>query len=76
MPRDNFIPNWDYAPDGWDWLAQDKDGKWYWYGKEPIAGVEGGIWRSNSRVQQYAGQSEPKDDWLNTLFKRPNLPNV
>ena len=35
-------PDWSQAPEGWDWLAQDEDGRWYWYRTEPIVGVGGG----------------------------------
>lgn len=76
MTKENYEPVWEHAPTGWDWLAQDQDGKWYWYAKQPTAGVDGGVWRSNSRAQKYAGQSNSNQGWLDTLCKRPDLPNL
>lgn len=64
-------PDWSLAPPGWDWTAQDADGKWYWYRAEPVPGIGGGVWRSNSRNQQFATQGEPNPDWLDSLRQRP-----
>lgn len=38
-------PSWSQAPDGWNWLAQDADGRWFWYAVEPQLGLAGGVWR-------------------------------
>lgn len=67
----NSAPDWSNAPDGFNWLAQDADGKWYWYKTEPILGVGGGIWKSNSRNQQFAAEGESNNDWLDTMQVRP-----
>ncbi|PWW47750.1 hypothetical protein DFR36_102124 [Melaminivora alkalimesophila] len=64
-------PDWADAPQGWDWLAQDADGKWYWYRTEPQLFWAGGLWRSNSRNQQYAGQGAPSEGWADSLRVRP-----
>ncbi|MBB6084881.1 hypothetical protein [Castellaniella defragrans] len=64
-------PEWSQAPDGWDWSAQDADGRWYWYRTEPVPGIGGGIWRSNSRNQQFAAAGRPNPDWLESLRRRP-----
>lgn len=69
--RSDAAPDWSTAPDGWDWVAQDADGRWYWYRTEPVPGIGGGIWRSNSRNQQYAGAGAPNPDWLDSLVHRP-----
>lgn len=71
MSPANDTPDWSLAPEGWNWAAQDADGKWYWYRTEPVLGVGGGIWRSNSRNQQFALQGDPNPDWLETLQQRP-----
>lgn len=68
LPR---IPDWTAAPPGWDWAAQDADGRWFWYRAEPVPGIGGGVWRSNSRNQQYAGSGAPNPDWLDSLQRRP-----
>ena len=56
----------DYLP----LLAQDEDGRWYWYRTQPQVGVGGGVWRSNSRNQQYAGQGLPNPAWHASLRHR------
>ncbi|WP_323012348.1 hypothetical protein [Castellaniella sp.] len=65
-------PDWSTAPDGWDWAAQDADGRWFWYRTLPLPGIGGGIWRANSRNQQLAGTASPNPDWLDTLQQRPS----
>lgn len=67
----NNPPNWQLAPEGFNWLAQDADGKWYWYKTEPVLGVGGGVWRSNSRNQQFAADGQPNPDWFETMQTRP-----
>ncbi len=64
-------PDWAEAPTGWNWAAQDGDGKWYWYRTRPILGLAGQIWRANSRNQQFAGQGAPNPDWDLSLQHRP-----
>jgi len=65
-------PDWSLAPEGWDWLAQDADGRWFWYRTEPTPGFGGGMWRSNSRNQQYAGPGQPNPAWDESLRRRPH----
>lgn len=64
-------PDWSLAPAGFNWRAQDADGRWFWYRTEPVPGIGGGVWRANSRNQQMAGQGRPNPDWLDTLVQRP-----
>ena len=45
----HWEPDWSQAPEGWDWLAQDEDGRWYWYRTQPQVGVGAGL-RWNSPV--------------------------
>ena len=63
--------DWQQAPAGFDWVAQDADGKWFWYRVQPQCGMDGGVWRSHSRNQQYAGSSQPSADWWQSLQARP-----
>lgn len=71
------VPDWADAPEGdgagegWNWLAQDADGRWFWYCTEPKLNWSGGVWRSHSRHQQAAGQGAPNSDWDRTLQVRP-----
>ena len=67
---EDWTPDWSQAPEGWDWLAQDEDGRWFWYRTEPTPGFGGGVWRANSRNQQYAGQGRPNALWMKSLRRR------
>ncbi|MFA7668285.1 MAG: AAA family ATPase [Burkholderiaceae bacterium] len=64
-------PPWEDAPDGWNWVAQDEDGRWFWYAVQPQAGMEGGVWRSPRRAQQFAAQGEPNPEWHASCRQRP-----
>lgn len=68
----NAALNWEQAPLGWNWAAQDADGKWYWYSTRPIIGVGGGVWRANSRAQCFAFQGSPNPQWYDSLCVRPS----
>ncbi|MDS1142447.1 hypothetical protein RE432_18595 [Pusillimonas sp. SM2304] len=66
-----FLLDWSLAPPGWQWAAQDEDGRWFWYGVQPTPGIGGGVWRAPSRAQLLAGQGEPNPQWYETLQNRP-----
>lgn len=59
-------------PLGWDWLAQDEDGKWYWYSQRPEPSYGGGVWRAHSSKQRYASAGTANPDWLLSLQTRPS----
>jgi len=45
-------PTWDEAPDGFDWLAMDDDGRWVWFRKAPRLDDGGwmpidGVWKTH-----------------------------
>jgi hypothetical protein len=63
--------DWSLAPEGFNWVAQDADGKWFWYCNPPLCGMDGGVWRSNSRHQRYAGTGLSAPNWWQTLASRP-----
>ncbi len=65
-----LTPPWAEAPEGWNWRAQDEDGRWFWYAVEPQLGAAGGIWRSPRRAQQFAGQGVAHSLWYETCTKR------
>lgn len=69
---ESYTPDWSDAPSGWDWMAQDEDGRWFWYRTEPVLGIGGGIWRANSRNQCLAGQGSPNPLWYESLCTRPD----
>ncbi len=64
-------PSWSEAPDGWNWLAQDADGRWFWYAVEPQLGLAGGVWRSPRSAQQFARRGEANPLWYETCTTRP-----
>lgn len=66
-----LVPSWSAAPEGWNWLAQDEDGRWFWYAVEPQLGMAGGIWRSPRRAQAFAGNGLPNPRWYETCRQRP-----
>lgn len=66
-------PSWSDAPPGWNWLAQDADGRWFWYAVEPQLGLAGGVWRSPRRAQQFAGQGKPSAIWYESCSQRPEF---
>lgn len=70
MSVDSDEPDWSLAPPGWNWTAQDEDGRWFWYRMEPKPGIGGGIWRANSRAQVFARQGEPNREWYETMRHR------
>lgn len=63
-------PSWDLAPKGWNWCAQDQNGDWYWYYVRPEPSIGGGVWRSNSRHQRFAGHGHPNNNWHCSLQYR------
>ena len=66
-----WVLDWAQAPPGWNWAAQDGDGRWFWYRSPPQPGFAGRVWRAHSRSQQLAGQGAPNLDWHLTLEQRP-----
>ncbi|HLR13227.1 MAG TPA: hypothetical protein VK104_06380 [Burkholderiaceae bacterium] len=70
-PDSSGSPDWADAPDGWNWLAQDADGRWFWYAVEPRLGYAGGVWRSPRLKQQFARRGQPDPDWHLSCMQRP-----
>lgn len=68
-------PCWSQAPAGWNWLAQDADGRWFWYAVEPQLGLAGGVWRSPRRAQEFAAQGTANPLWYESCQQRPNPDN-
>lgn len=64
-------PCWTLAPEGWNWRAQDADGRWFWYAVQPQLGLPGGVWRSPRRAQQFATQGQPNPLWYESCQERP-----
>lgn len=66
-----LTPSWSQAPEGFNWLAQDADGRWFWFAVAPQMGVAGGVWRSPRRAQRFAGQGVPNPLWYESCRQRP-----
>ena len=60
-------PDWSEAPEWARYLAQDKDGEWYWFECEPE--IRSDYWN----LDRCVGKSEQatKEAWTLTLESRP-----
>lgn len=75
------IPNWSDVPEGYDWVAQDSDGKWFAYTHKPmLPGKRDGRfqWLTDSSIgEKWKRLNEhylvliPNPCWRGTLEKRP-----
>lgn len=71
-------PEWKNAPDRFNWLAQDRDGDWYWWEQEPVHDEENlPYWMpANERPCDFArarlaGEGIFVENWKDTLEARP-----
>lgn len=60
----NKKPDWKDAPNGYNYLAQDRSGVWYWHKKKPIHGTTAWISDKYERASDIP-------DWENSLEERP-----
>lgn len=61
-------PSWDDLPIEAEWLAQDKDGDWYWYDGIPKPWTSMWYHVGNS---DFVYRGEENHNWKSTLEKRP-----
>lgn len=60
-------PDWKDAPEWAQWLAQDKDGRWFWYQNKPA--LLDDCW---DLVGANYEECDPQNtEWTNTLEKKP-----
>lgn len=72
LKSQQFVPNWDDAPDWAKWLAQDQNSAWHWYESKPISTVYD--WKNaNDEHYTYAPVFE-SDSWRKSLQQRPQTP--
>lgn len=68
-------PDWKDAPDGFEYLAQDGDGEWFWWIAEPYVDANLGYWmadfKSNDCLDARTLNPKPNSDWQQTLERRP-----
>lgn len=65
---------WSRAPNWAEWVAMDKDGRWYWYENEPRPAHSGWIptLKLASTVVEVGFEvATMEDDWTRTLSRRP-----
>jgi hypothetical protein len=58
------------APEGWNWAAQERDGTWFWFRVRPLPNTQKGEWIAPARDTQFASESEPNPNWVDTLRRR------
>lgn len=68
MPNSKAL-DWSKAPPGWNWAAQDEDGRWFWYGVQPSPSMGRGVWQARPG-QVFAWQAEINPLWYETLQRR------
>ena len=59
-------PSWKDAPEWANWVAQDRNGDWFWYEHEPMTFKCS--WGAHDRVEL---ASKPIEDWETTKQPRP-----
>lgn len=71
----NNKPKWKNAPPWARWLAQNKNGVWWWFEKKPTANdseIHGRIWEIEHTDKFFlAGFGEPSEKWKDTLEMKP-----
>ena len=64
------LPDWGTAPDWANYVAMDKNGKWYWFEFEPQK--EGNCWNTNfKKGGMYSEVRFNGEKWETSLQKRP-----
>lgn len=64
-------PDWKDSPEWAQWLAQDSNGKWFWYEREPLVHFQ--TWDADLKAES-SRVAEAKSDlvpWRETLECRP-----
>jgi hypothetical protein len=62
-------PDWNYAPEWAQFLAQHRSGNWTWFEFEPV--VYEVTWERMKGRSARAGTSKPPNRWIDTLQQRP-----
>jgi len=64
-------PSWEDAPDWAEWLAEDKNGKWFWYADRPKRGMIVWLFGDSTRYKGAGESGAANPDWAETLERRP-----
>lgn len=62
---------WKDAPEWANWLAQDRDGSWFWYTTKPRQILQHGIWINSTGTKHGKQDATVIATWTSTLEKRP-----
>ncbi len=62
-------PDWKDAPPSFNWLAQDRDGDWYWHMTKPQP-IHKDIWGLGTDCF-HAMTGIPNQNWKESLEERP-----
>ena len=64
--------DWNQVPEGYDWVAQDRDGGIYAFTEKPIPNLKSSLWiMQDGETFSIGGRHPFNTDWANTLTKRP-----
>lgn len=66
------VPSWEKAPEKAMWLAQDENGRWFWYGVMPE--IDGDQWNftgGDFYERDYSIPALENKNWRTTLQARP-----
>lgn len=68
-------PSWDNAPEDAKFLAQDRDGDWYWWSAKPIVMDPMSYWMPGDTGLEtpalLVNHSQNVESWKETLEPRP-----
>lgn len=66
-------PDWKDAPEWAKWLAQDKDGDWFWWERKPLISPRCSYWMPSVYGKQFkrAPKGKINDEWKKSLERRP-----
>ncbi len=62
---------WEKAPSWAKWIAQEQDGKWWWFSVRPTAFTSGNWVIEGVGTAEMAYVSPPSHNWTDTLRERP-----
>ena len=64
--------DWSQVPEGYEWVAQDRDGGIYAFTEKPIPNLKSSVWiMQDGEIFSIGGRYPFNTDWANTLTKRP-----
>lgn len=66
-----ILPHWSAAPTWAHWLAQNYEGRFYWFEDKPRnLGPDWPVWACDFR-RELAGQGMVNPDWEKAIWNRP-----